>query len=597
MHPVLGLLQYIPYNLILNRIISGRWGPSLGTLAAAPQNVNFMPANFVAPLSIPEDENWVTSQCPEFYAEDALMLSQVIYLGLLWLGLIVLLNPGVTIGKFTKKYLKPRWWLIINSMWIWVVIPHHLETASYYPVIFVTLLNSSTSEFLEEVCHEFVFLFSCSVEISAFIMFICISSFLSFQFGLFFNFWFPSPAAVVETGSSVSYFRRVMSFWRPDYFPAPPTDEISHEVLSALSFYSGSNLSHKSQVYHVMTKVSKDAREWLLSAVERNPRVLTDSASLYPLLKNLCISIEELKVYRKLYAFCQGTTLLLVFLPQFLTYCRMIDVPEVNKLSALWLAVDQTAQDLAVWDSPLTTTEALVSQILSLVSNPSTSKQGMLLIEDKPAARSWFSGPSSVAAPSSQSQDCSSCSSSQLQLAVVNKPVHVTEAPVVSSPNSSLAMLQHVIPTKPSEVVSEELPLVPIDCNYPVLPAAVQEMIKQYFQEHPASLAAVRTTKEKQIPAEIATFAANKSTSGYFLFYGNIDNGQTIYWPAILLDTGASENFMSVETADLLQLKYHPGMLVRGGNCQTFPSFQLKKPVTFVVAGQSFTARFLFALP
>ncbi|KAJ9073790.1 hypothetical protein DSO57_1012778 [Entomophthora muscae] len=198
MHPVLGLLQYILYNLILNRIISGRWGPASGTLLLAPQNVNFMPANFVAPPSIPEDENWVISQCPEFYAEDALMLPQVIYLGLLWSGLIVLLNPGVTIGKFTKKYLKPCWWLIINSMWIWV-------------------------------------------------------------FGLFFNFWFPSPAAVVETGSSVSYFRRVMSFWRPDYFPAPPTDEISREVLSALSFYSSSNLSHKSQVYHVMTKVSEDA--------------------------------------------------------------------------------------------------------------------------------------------------------------------------------------------------------------------------------------------------------------------------------------------------------------------------------------------------
>ncbi|KAJ9054510.1 hypothetical protein DSO57_1013588, partial [Entomophthora muscae] len=42
-----------------------------------------------------------------------------------------------------------------------------------------------------------------------------------------------------------------------------------------------------------------------------------------------------------------------------LTYCCAIDVPEVNKLSALWLAVDQTAQDLAVLDSLLTTTEAL----------------------------------------------------------------------------------------------------------------------------------------------------------------------------------------------------------------------------------------------
>ncbi|KAJ9086582.1 hypothetical protein DSO57_1002707 [Entomophthora muscae] len=123
MHPVIRLL---------------RWGPATGTLLLVPPNVNFMPANFAAPPPILKNESCVNSQCPEFYAEDALMLSQVIYLGLLWLGLIVLLNPGVIIGNFTKKYLKLRWWLIINSMWIWVVIPHHLETVSDYPVISVT---------------------------------------------------------------------------------------------------------------------------------------------------------------------------------------------------------------------------------------------------------------------------------------------------------------------------------------------------------------------------------------------------------------------------------------------------------------------------
>ncbi|KAJ9057231.1 hypothetical protein DSO57_1039622 [Entomophthora muscae] len=109
MHPVIRLLRYILYNLILNQIISGKYGPLAGTLLSAPPNFNFAPTNFVAPPPILETENCVTSQCPEFYAEDALMFSQVIYLGLLWLGLIVLLNPGVTIGKFTKKYLKPCW--------------------------------------------------------------------------------------------------------------------------------------------------------------------------------------------------------------------------------------------------------------------------------------------------------------------------------------------------------------------------------------------------------------------------------------------------------------------------------------------------------
>ncbi|KAJ9090493.1 hypothetical protein DSO57_1001951 [Entomophthora muscae] len=104
MHPVIELLRYILYNLILNQIISGRWGPATGTLLLVPPNVNFMPANFAAPPPILENENCVNSQCPEFYAEDTLMLSQVIYLGLLWLGLIVLLNPGVTIGIHQKIF-------------------------------------------------------------------------------------------------------------------------------------------------------------------------------------------------------------------------------------------------------------------------------------------------------------------------------------------------------------------------------------------------------------------------------------------------------------------------------------------------------------
>ncbi|KAJ9059304.1 hypothetical protein DSO57_1003923 [Entomophthora muscae] len=190
-----------------------------------------------------------------------------------------------------------------------------------------------------------------------------------------------------------------MSFWRPDYFPALPTDEISREVLSALSFYSSSSLSHKSQVYHVMTKVSEDAHEWLLSAVERNPDVLTKSASLYPLLKNLCVSIEELKLYCKLYAFHQGTTLLSIFLPQFLASCQTIDVPKVNKLSVLWLAVDQTAQDLAVWDSPLTTTEALAQE---RESNPEPGFPWAAKPMDRRTACLHFSG---VKPPQADAED------------------------------------------------------------------------------------------------------------------------------------------------------------------------------------------------
>ncbi|KAJ9071701.1 hypothetical protein DSO57_1037089 [Entomophthora muscae] len=129
MHPVVGLLCYISYNLILSQVITKRWGPAVGTLLLSPPNVNPMPKNLGVFPTVSEPETLAPSQCPKFYAEDILILSQAIYLGLFWLGLIILLNPN---------YLKLRWWLIINSMWTWVVILHHMETASYYLIISVT---------------------------------------------------------------------------------------------------------------------------------------------------------------------------------------------------------------------------------------------------------------------------------------------------------------------------------------------------------------------------------------------------------------------------------------------------------------------------
>ncbi|KAJ9088257.1 hypothetical protein DSO57_1024945 [Entomophthora muscae] len=87
-------------------------GPSIWNFVVGAAKCQFHTSQFCSSSPILETENCVTSQCPEFYAEDALMLSQVIYLGLLWLGLIVLLNPGVTIGNFTKKIYEAA--LVVN---------------------------------------------------------------------------------------------------------------------------------------------------------------------------------------------------------------------------------------------------------------------------------------------------------------------------------------------------------------------------------------------------------------------------------------------------------------------------------------------------
>ncbi|KAJ9084709.1 hypothetical protein DSO57_1021474 [Entomophthora muscae] len=66
-----------------------------------------MPANIrVVPPTI-ETETLVLSQCPEFYAEDTLILLQATYLRLFWLG----------------------------SMWIWVMIPHVVNDAIHRVLI------------------------------------------------------------------------------------------------------------------------------------------------------------------------------------------------------------------------------------------------------------------------------------------------------------------------------------------------------------------------------------------------------------------------------------------------------------------------------
>ncbi|KAJ9062704.1 hypothetical protein DSO57_1007875 [Entomophthora muscae] len=68
-------------------------------------------------------------------------------------------------------------------MWGWVGIPRPMEAAAYYPTISSALLSPSPSEGLEAACHEFVFLLSYSIEISAFAMFVCPVPFPVFQLG------------------------------------------------------------------------------------------------------------------------------------------------------------------------------------------------------------------------------------------------------------------------------------------------------------------------------------------------------------------------------------------------------------------------------
>ena len=85
MHPILGVLRHLPYNLILNRILSGRWGSPSGALPSDPISVTEDAANpeicaFVVKIDSILDP---ISKCPELYSDDVVNLSQLIDLFLL----------------------------------------------------------------------------------------------------------------------------------------------------------------------------------------------------------------------------------------------------------------------------------------------------------------------------------------------------------------------------------------------------------------------------------------------------------------------------------------------------------------------------------
>ncbi|KAJ9080112.1 hypothetical protein DSO57_1028460 [Entomophthora muscae] len=61
-----------------------------------------MPVNLGAVPPTVKAKTLVLSQCPEFYSEETLILLQAIYLGLFWLGLIILLNPSNSFRNFTN---------------------------------------------------------------------------------------------------------------------------------------------------------------------------------------------------------------------------------------------------------------------------------------------------------------------------------------------------------------------------------------------------------------------------------------------------------------------------------------------------------------
>ena len=76
-------------------------------------------------------------------------------------------------------------------------------------------------------------------------------------------------------------------------------------------------------------------------------------------------------------------------------------------------------------------------------------------------------------------------------------------------------------------------------------------------------------------------FAPNKDKKGFFLLQVAFVGPNFRIEAVALIDTGATDNFISKNVADQLCLDYHPGDYVKGGYSQLFLSYKMHDPLSF----------------
>ncbi|KAJ9059300.1 hypothetical protein DSO57_1003917 [Entomophthora muscae] len=82
---------------------------------------------------------------------------------------------------------------------------------------------------------------------------------------------------------------------------------------------------------------------------------------------------------------------------------------------------------------------------------------------------------------------------------------------------------------------------------------------------------------------------------GYFLFHCSFASTSHITKAVALVDTGATDNFISKDLVEKPGLEYNPGSLCKGGVSNVFRSFRLCCPLSFSITDHAFVADFTVA--
>ncbi|KAJ9056910.1 hypothetical protein DSO57_1027762 [Entomophthora muscae] len=135
--------------------------------------------------------------------------------------------------------------------------------------------------------------------------------------------------------------------------------------------------------------------------------------------------------------------------------------------------------------------------------------------------------------------------------------------------------------------------VVPAPCLEPIV---IEPVIDQPFVALNEDLLSIQKAPQLQVQVDSNhPPLSNKTKMGYFLFHCAFASTSHLTKDVALVDTGATDNFISKDLVDKLGLEYNPGALCKGGVSNFFRSFRLCCPLSFSITDHAFVADFTVA--
>ncbi|KAJ9072723.1 hypothetical protein DSO57_1024344 [Entomophthora muscae] len=385
----------------------------------------------------------------------------------------------------------------------------------------------------------------------------------------------------------------------------------------------------------LLKRAEPESCEWCLSILDQAPNSFDDASTLIPLVTCQALATSSLIDYKTLFSSSQGPQPLPLHLKQFQANAKKSSLPESTKLVALYLSLDHTGQSLSPWLHPSASVSDMIQRLLQAVG-------GKLVTPQQPNQPLLLEAPPMLNCLKSQQEPATPQGpiSPEVSQSLVTPAPTLAIAPVISSPPQSIptlaalsfydidnssATLENLnsidsqVPTLGNATntcklicFNQNCPLlsakdqaivdlhvatmnkvVPAPCLKPI---DIEPVIDQPFVALNEDLLSIQTAPQLQVQVDSNhPLLSNKTKMGYFLFHCSFASTSHLTKAVVLVDTGATDNFISKDLVDKLGLEYNPGALCKGGVSNVFCSFRLCHLLSFSITDHAFVAGFTAA--